>query len=422
MKKVIKFRINTFIVVLITAILTIWIYSAFFKKGNTVPENLNNVEKTTVPTINKDFIEERMFPILLAALITFLFVDRWRRTETEIDNINKTQREAIKDIKDEAKELIDSSIESTKSKAETIESKISDLINEHPWITSVTENEIIPDAPSARVVLRTIENLYEEGSITLIYEYLYNWLENEDNKKHLLGTYDDFMDLSTFSERKLSDDYLSLRFVEYGYGYSTNKKRFLPNLVVKQIRLGNIGTAYKNIKTLKLNLHITRFSKLKAIFLYDNYSNNQRFRLESFGALALYESFRGREKTTKFYISEMEKIAANLHSKDFSQLLIAEINIINGNHDEANKILNAILNSKYDDDCAFESIRLCNLLNNDLSSKFEERFTNITTKNSNSSPKENNVNDKSTRFTKDNSNDLINNAKKNNINGPELKL
>ena len=131
----------------------------------------------------ENLAKEPLVLTAIGAILVFLLVDRWRRIEIEISNIRTKQFDVLKNVRDDAENIVKGRLESTTRKAKAIESKIGGLLEEHPWISSITENDLIPDASSCRIVLRTCEQLLIKNRDSLLYEYIYSWFNKKEKEE-----------------------------------------------------------------------------------------------------------------------------------------------------------------------------------------------------------------------------------------------
>ena len=308
-------------------------------------------------------IKSPLFAGFFLALLTFLIVDRWKRIETEITDIRKTQLSALKEVRSDADNLLKSKLDITTRKAEAIESKISGLLEEHPWVTSITENELIPDASSCRLVLLVAENFLDQGNLPLVYEYLASWTNEGARKTRLQGTSSDFLDLAEFCERCLGDDYLGLAIVGQGYQTASNNALLTPDYLVRLVRHGG-GTSAREIATqLRSLMRLGFLSRLKSAFRGETRSNRATFYIRGFCALGLYESANGTAELAERFIGKAAELSIQLRAEVEVQIFRAETLAILGMLEKCERIMGSLdVNADSSDEIVYLSARIYRFL------------------------------------------------------------
>lgn len=347
---------------------------------------ISNFESTTNGSnVLANVIQDPLLYGILGLIITFLVVRQWSNLEDNVRQIGKDQLDAIREIREDADKITKQRVEAVSIRAQEIKSRVDNLLEEHPWLSYITDNEFIPNASSCRIVLRTAETLVEQGKEALAYEYLFGWAnprnrrwtkESEDPLKgvRLEGTVEDFVDLAFFCERMLGDEYLGLLILEQGYGKALNRSDILPIYLSRLTRYGSPETAYKVALDLRQaidhNWLYRQWLNLRGI----HYFHRQSFLLHGFASLSLYEAANRHQRSSLRYLAKAERYLGEMALKNYLLVVKAEIFVVFGDYSRARELLNKI-EMETDGDTEFEVARLRRTLGD--SSHWEELLREI---------------------------------------------
>jgi hypothetical protein len=278
-------------------------------------------------------------------------MDRWRYIEKNIQSLKDNQNEAVKDIKEASKERVETYLKDKTRKIDAVDSRVSGLIEEHPWIAAITENELVPKVMSCRIVLITAEKFLEEGKVGLLYEYLYSAVRSDDDSQSKLeGTLDDYLDLVNFCDHKLEDDYLGYLIFSICYKNSGNSILISPDYLIRLIRFNNYGSAIRVSKQVKKAVFTKWWGKIFPKSEYDALANRKRFVLRGLISLSLFEAFSGKEKESERILARATSLAKSRTEDLISvQCANAERQAILGNYIEAADVLSDIQMDDIDD-------------------------------------------------------------------------
>lgn len=302
---------------------------------------------TEIPVNFFTIIKEPLFGGIVGLILTIFVFDRWKRMENDIDSVQKEQLDTLKKIRDDAENIIKGRLESTTRKANAIESKIGGLLEEHPWISSVTENDLIPDSSSCRIVLNTCQYLINIDRIPLIYEYLYSWINKEKNNKEteksfLVGTIDDFLDLADFCETILGDEFLGLQFAKEGVLRASNRFYGYPDYLIKLVRNGNYDDAKSIAKYIKRQLPFVINIGDKKFIYQPNKSMRATYIFNCFGSLMLYYSLANKKKYFDLYKKQLLTASKQINAEFAAKCLEAESYAIMGDFNTAAATLSEV--------------------------------------------------------------------------------
>lgn len=288
-----------------------------------------------------DFLKDPLVIGILGAAFGFLIIDRWKNIEQEISETKKDQIETLKNIRDDAENIIKGRLESTNRKANAIESKIGGLLEEHPWISSITENDLIPDASSCRIVLNTCHQLIKTDRLPLVYEYLYGWInKSRDSEYKLSGTVADFMNLAEFCERFLGDEYLGLQIMKESANKASNHLQAYPEYLKKLIRSGHYEDARSVARYLRRQLPLTMGNKRLHFLRSKLY--HAGFLFNSYTALMLYYALTDRVDKLDGVANTAKFLADKIEAIDYYKCIVAEVHIIRGEHVQARSCLDEL--------------------------------------------------------------------------------
>ena len=325
-------------------------------------------------------------------LITFFVFERWKKIENDIKGLSDTRNNAVKEIKEEAKEKIKTYFDDKTRNIEALNSKVDRLSEDHPWLVSITENDLIPNVPLCKIILKTAQNFLAQGKEALVYEYLYSYLQKQSDEKNqrtkLEGTLDDFFDLAEFCEQELDDEYLSflvIRELYETYGFSL---AVAPHYIRKLIRASYLDEAKKVSDRLRRyilpswwRIVLVKVSK-KTLAIQPRYATN------SLIALSLMESVQGNSKQAKHYAKKAEEEGNKIQAQCLVECGKAEGSLLLGEYEEASRLLSEIRESDCSTNNYHEIARIYLLLGDyEKSNLYQQKVVRITTKNANSKRK-----------------------------------
>ena len=285
---------------------------------------------------------------IATAVLIFLVVERWRNLESDLGKLRDDQHQTLRDIKSDSEDLLKSKMDQVTNRAQSIEGKISDLIDKHPWVTDISEMEIIPDSPLCRVVLATAEELLTTKAPLLCYEYLSAVLRNK-SEMNLEGVSGDFLDLAAFCEIALQDSYLAYRAIAKGIDCSTSYSELVPYYLRLAVRHGDYRTASNMARAITrqitpsgfMNYLIMRQMNRGGALLYlpiaVERSRKRNSDVESLVSLALFQAAYGRRDRSDRFIKKAqtgmlnpETTAVNPEEWALVQIAAAESKLLDG--------------------------------------------------------------------------------------------
>jgi len=190
--------------------------------------------------------EPEVIAIAVGLVITILFVERWRSMEGKLEKLTSDQLAVLKNIREFSESQIDEKVKKVTSKAESLNTSVLSLEERHPWLQVITEREFIIECEGIRGVLTTCHALLSDENFHTLYEYL-----EFCSKKQLKGTVDDFIELADFCEIWLGDYYLASIFLSMGGSRNAVGSLILPEILMKQIRIGDLNSAHATAKGLE---------------------------------------------------------------------------------------------------------------------------------------------------------------------------
>lgn len=321
-RRTIAWLFGIFVVVLLAVNIMLWI-----GPGLPTPKGVGSL------------VRDPIVLTIIGAVVTFLVIDRWRRIETELSDLQSNQTSALRDIREDAKALTSEQTETITRKAAAIESRIGALLEDHPWIADITENEFIPDAGSCRIVLRTAEELLATNRVSLIYEYLFFWAKRDSGKARLEGTADDFFSLAAFCEEALGDEYLAFLVMREGYYNAMNRMLLIPDYLRCSIRCGRFSDTVRVARELKRILIPAWWNRVLVFTGRSNPFRKANFAMRGYAALAVFSAVSGDDGTTNERLDKAKEYART--SDDAAEMLnaTAEICTIRGDYAGAGAML-----------------------------------------------------------------------------------
>jgi hypothetical protein len=199
---------------------------------------------------SKSLVTSILVGIVLAIagpLFVFFIIERWRRMESEISEVRRMND----DIGQKLERKVSGYLEDKTRKLDAMDNHLRKLLEDHPWIAGLTENNFIPKVPSCRAVLSTAIELHDQGKDALVYEFLFGWLKKTDRVPRLEGTLDDFFDLIRFCERELCDEYLCVLILRAVAVEHESGGRVLPEYVRRLLRSGDYAAAKRAANLLR---------------------------------------------------------------------------------------------------------------------------------------------------------------------------
>lgn len=323
-----------FVIVLIVSALVISIYQMLSSDTENTGDLFNN---------------PRVISIAIGFIVSILFIDRWRSLESKIDNLSRDQREKLNDIERFTNEQTELKIGQAISKADSLNAKLASIAERHPWLEVITERDIIVETDSVRGILRTSYMLLKTEKWLHLHEYLEYCarkgtnLDTREKKIPLVGTADDFFELSKFCEIWLEDFALSSEFIKRYIETSSSSPYALMPLHVKQLlRIGNIHEAkHQSSKLRKIvygnNIYsaILRMLGLKEL-------TSLRYKWEATNVLSVaYRTFGENILSERFH----KHAQSNMYSKLFSlqqRLSNIDLNIEKGDFEQAKQDISDI--------------------------------------------------------------------------------
>jgi hypothetical protein len=154
---------------------------------------------------------------ILALILGFLTVDRFKDLSARVTNIDKRLFDLKGEFQNQVEEASAKTEKGLKDHWDRIENRLHQLRRDYPWLESIHENDFFINVPTAIAALRNVEIFLERGEIHLAYEVLYDAakLSNEMDKSEVIidGTPGDFEALaliaySLYEDIKLSDKLL----------------------------------------------------------------------------------------------------------------------------------------------------------------------------------------------------------------------
>ena len=293
-----------------------------------------------------DFLRDPVVLTVLGAIFTFLAIDRWRRLEGEVSEIHKAQTGVFSDIREDAKTLVRDGVEEAARKAQALDDRINSLLDDHPWIADITENEFIPDASTCTIVLATSRDLWAKGRASLVYEYLFGWVKRSPDKQGLEGTAADFLALADFCEWIVGDEYLSFLVLREGTQRSIGGSLLLPYYLRLLVHLGRPEEARSTAERLQAAIFPTWYQKLWRGARRRPVYNKADFRFEAANALAIYTSSVGSSEEAARYLEIVKGLAKSLRGEREEGLGAAEVALVRGEYAAARKMLDTLELSK----------------------------------------------------------------------------
>lgn len=337
--------------------------------GSFISSWLSKGESESSTGILSELINQPLFLSAIGAILVFLLVERWKRIETEISNIRTNQYTILKGIREDAENIVKGRMNSTTRKAKAIESKIGGLIEEHPWITSITENDLIPDSSSCKIIMKTCERLIQLKRHSLLYEYIYSWFHDDSKiNSKLIGTADDFVNLAEFCERVLDDDYLGLLVIKIGVERASNRLQLYPDLLKRLVRNGNYNDSRKYAIYLKKILPL-RFKFLKIPY-FRVMGLSTDFIYRAYCSLVLFESLKRNKIRVNIYLDRASQISRKIEKEKDIICTQAEANVILGNYQFVEQTLDSLNIHESNDqsfnpvneDYVFDAIRIYSII------------------------------------------------------------
>lgn len=280
----------------------------------------------------------------IGALLSVLFVDRWRSLENKVDSLSKDQNERLKDIQSFTKEHVELQVGQVVDKAEKVSAKIASIAERHPWLEVITERDIIVETESLRGILRTAYSMLKGGKN---YLHLFEYLEycsqkgtradprDDHAKKPLRGTADDFLEIASFCEIWLGDYALASQFIQrYIDQAGSAAYKIYPDYIRRLLRVGDMPAAVKQTKQLDAIMRRDQLFQMLP-FLGTRYPMSNRYRWQAANALAVAYAAFGKRPNSQRYV-------AAAHASPYSQLFAseqvlvdAEVSIHNGVFEDA---------------------------------------------------------------------------------------
>lgn len=278
---------------------------------------------------------------IFGLLVTFFVFERWKRIESGLEELRKNQNAVVKEIQDAAKERVNTYLDDKSRKIEALLSRVDRLTDEHPWLAAITENDLIPNVPSCKIILRTSIDFFNKGKHSLLYEYLYGYLKQDDekNKINLEGTLDDFLDLAEFCEQKLNDEHLGILALRSAYERTNLSFAVAPHYIRRLIRTNQVDNANTIAKKLRKYIFPTWWQVISLSFSKKSVAIQPRYTIHCLIALSLTETAIGNTRSAKYFMSGAEGEGRKIHA--YNQVVIgrAEAAVLMGDFDSAIKFL-----------------------------------------------------------------------------------
>lgn len=285
--------------------------------------------------------DPQIIAVAIGLILSVLFVDRWRSLEEKVDNLSRDQADKLKDIQSFSKEHIELQVGQIVDKAEKVSSKVSSLVERHPWLEVISERDIIVETESVRGILRTSYGLLKDKKYLHLFEYLeYNSRkgtsgDNRDSKLSLRGTADDFIEIASFCEVWLGDFALSAEFLKRYIEQAGNAGYIMyPDYIRRLMKIGNLPLTKDYIHLLSA---IVSRDRLHAMipFFRNHQPMSERYRWYASNVLALAHSLTGdlRKAERNITAAHRSTYAHLFHTEQ--TLFDVEVMIGRGNFGEA---------------------------------------------------------------------------------------
>ncbi len=262
----------------------------------------------TISAANRSIIDVVTNPIVVTvggAVITFLAFDRWRALENEVSNLRNAQLETLNKIRESAESSVRTQLEDVTRQANVIQGRISSLVDEHPWISEISELEIVPDSKMCRLIVAAAEEMLATGRGLLCYQYLSAVLGRESDMV-LEGVADDFRELAAFCELVLGDHYMAYQALRAATRSPTASTAIAAATLRLAVRYGDRTAAAafaRQIRPIVQQHWATRFLP----FLAPHNNVPASLLRDSLLALALYEGTYGEPTAAERYIRRYAK-------------------------------------------------------------------------------------------------------------------
>ena len=231
------------------------------------------------------------------------------------------------------------------SKADSLDAKVSGILERNPWLDAVTERDIIAETDSVRGIIRTAFQLLERGQVTLIYEYFEHCLSPrttngaENTARVLRGSLDDFLDIAGFCEIHLQDSALGAEFLAYFIRNSGNAAAISPEYLCRLLRIGNLSEAVSAAHKLNRLINRSHFIDWYIRIVGRGTIVTEFMRWRALNALSLCAAYTGEWRRSKSLLKRARRNRyARLYKTDQS-LIAAEILTQLGEYDDATKLL-----------------------------------------------------------------------------------
>jgi len=311
------------------------------------------------PPVALGVIRDPVVLAIVGAVLTFLVVDRWRRLEGEISELRQSQASSLSEIRDDAKALAQGQMEGVTRKAQAIENRIENLLEDHPWIADVTENEFLPDASSCRIVLRTVEELLSKGKVPLAYEYLFSWAKGGGrNGWSLEGTAEDFLALARFCEQEFGDEYLAYLVLAQGQRNALNGALLLPQFVRSSIWHGDADGTRIAVKSLRAQVAPSPWHRFVWKLRRRSSYRGAGFVFDGLTALAIFDAVSGDQESSETLLTAAERYAAPMRAESEVLHARAEICVLRGDYEKAEKLLDGRPSAHQGPDSIFKTAKL----------------------------------------------------------------
>ena len=233
---------------IIAVLLGITLFEQYILNGKSPLQAVTADKQST--TQGSSSLTTTLISYCFIALVAFLINARWKEHVDRLTAMETKQSEVLQDIEKTARERIESRVTSTEKRAQIMQERVANILEQHPWIKGITDSEFIPDSCSCRIVLNNSLTLFKNKRATLAHEYLFSWVDqsgwvdhSSKKKRFLQGSPSDFRDLADFCLLALSDEYLAGLLLAQAYEEYKQDRHARSSYVKAYARLG----LYSNI-------------------------------------------------------------------------------------------------------------------------------------------------------------------------------
>ncbi|WGM37595.1 hypothetical protein AMEJIAPC_00494 [Caulobacter sp. NIBR1757] len=156
--------------------------------------------------LTKVLRNENLVAGILASLVAFLFLDRFRDYSQSIAKLREEFAQVIPDVIETSKGLSESSAKLAEQRLKEVMQNVNTLEEKYPWLAELDQNNIQPENRHARLLFFTGKKFCDDGKREIAHSFLYAKSLEDDG---LHGSLADLSLLSAFARYELDDDYLA---------------------------------------------------------------------------------------------------------------------------------------------------------------------------------------------------------------------